>query len=574
MSLPDFEAYVNEICKDIKSRPKREEVMDELLGHLEDNYERNLAVGMTEEEARLNAIKKMGDGENLSYLLSQVHSRSPLKELSSVFFGLVAGYLLINFPFNGTVQYIFQLIGIIAVFSCLLRMRKMNGTMEKAFHFFNFSVLIRLLCYCLQLGRILPVAVEIGFAVTIFLTRGIFWFLLFTALYKVCKPHLIEGEKEPRLYLCGIYHILLYTFNSVLIILSEGEDVNFDSFVLGWLMLFMYVFSAYQLIRTRRILWNADSEYGILPADKRFKITCEAVIAMLFATVILFNYAASTQEPVKTELNIHDVSAEEQKEADRVREKMLSWDVQTQIVEDLPDSEILKYKDAEFVTWGAEGGSMGGSFFETGAQSDLWYYWFYIPDKEHEGSYEVRLLCYIESHYANSIKGLYRKGFYYVPWYKGVYPLNLDDELNGSFISIVTEENGKKYNAEPFFTYNIKDLEDGYPTDYPKGFEYHEEKGQRVYYATQIGVTNTDQSVSLYGASVRQRTFSPFQYYNTAGFIKTVMSAERITAKSGELYPFAYRLHAMNTGNLDDEIFDFENRQSYEYDGGYPKTYY
>lgn len=574
MSLPDFEAYVNEICKDIKSRPKREEVMDELLGHLEDNYERNLAVGMTEEEARLNAIKKMGDGENLSYLLSQVHSRSPLKELSSVFFGLVAGYLLINFPFNGTVQYIFQLIGIIAVFSCLLRMRKMNGTMEKAFHFFNFSVLIRLLCYCLQLGRILPVAVEIGFAVTIFLTRGIFWLLLFTALYKVCKPHLREGEKEPRLYLCGIYHILLYTFNSVLIILSEGEDVNFDSFVLGWLMLFMYVFSAYQLIRTRRILWNADSEYGILPADKRFKITCEAVIAMLFATVILFNYAASTQEPVKTELNIHNVSAEEQKEADRVREKMLSWDVQTQIVEDLPDSEILKYKDAEFVTWGAEGGSMGGSFFETGAQSDLWYYWFYIPDKEHEGSYEVRLLCYIESHYADSIKGLYRKGFYYVPWYKGVYPLNLDDELNGSFISIITEENGKKYNAEPFFTYNIKDLEDGYPTDYPKGFEYHEEKGQRVYYATQIGVTNTDQSVSLYGASVRQRTFSPFQYYNTAGFIKTVMSAERITAKSGELYPFAYRLHAMNTGNLDDEIFDFENRQSYEYDGGYPKTYY
>ena len=552
MSLPDFDfyQYVTEICKGIKSRPKREEVMDELLGHLEDNYERNLAVGMNEEEARLNAIVKMGDGANLSFLLSEVHSRSSLKEMSSVFFGLIAGYLLINFLFNGIVQDIFEFVGITIIFSSLLRMRKMNGTMEKAFHFFNFSVLIKLLYYCLRLGRILPVAVETGFAVAVFVTRGIFWYLLFTALYKVCKPHLSEGEKEPRLYFCGIYHILLNVFNSALIILAEGEDVNFDSFILGWLMIFMYIFSAYQLIRTRRILWNADSEYGILPADKSFKINYEAVIAVLFATVILFNYTASTQEPVKTELIIHDVSQEEQAEADKVRQKMLDWDVQPQVVEDLPDSEILKYKDAEFVTWGAEGGSMGGSQFETGAQSDLWYYWFYIPDKEYEGNYEVRLLCYIESHYADSVKSFYRKGFYYMPWGKGSFPLNLEDELNGSYISIVTEENGKKFNAEPFCTYNIKDREDGYPTDYPKGFEYHEEKGQRVYYSMQIGVTHpSENEISIYAATVRQRYFSAVTYNNSAEFIKTILTGETLHIPSdNDAFPYHYRLHHIKAG--------------------------
>ena len=64
--------------------------MEELTNHLEDNYERNLAVGMTEEEARQNAIDKMGDSDALSYRLSAVHSYSPLNAMSSAFFRLSA----------------------------------------------------------------------------------------------------------------------------------------------------------------------------------------------------------------------------------------------------------------------------------------------------------------------------------------------------------------------------------------------------------------------------------------------------------------------------------------------------
>ena len=559
----DFDGYVKEICKGIKSRPRREEVEEELLCHLEDNYERNLAVGMSEEEARLNAISKMGDSEALAYRLSAVNSYSPLKAMSATFFSLIAGYIMMNFFLNGIVQDIFQIVGITCVFSSLLRMRKMNGTMEKAFHFFNFSVLIRLLLYCLRLGRILPVPVETAIGVAILVTQGFFWFFLFTGLYKVCKPHIKEGKKEPHFYFCGIYHLLLSFFNSFLLILAEGEDTNFDAFILPWFMIFMYFFGTVQLIRTRNILWDADSEYGILPADRKFKITYECVVALCFATVILFNYVTSTQAPVKTELVIHDVSESEQKEADRVREKMLSWDVAPQIVEDLPDSEILNYKDAEFVTWGAEGGSMGGSHFETGAQSDLWYYWFFIPDKEYEGNYDVRLLCYIESHYADSVKNLYRKGFYYVPWGNGIVPFNV--KASKSYIGIITDEKGKKYNAEPFFIYNI---DDSY--DYPRVFEYHEEKEQRVYYATYMGISNLDSVVSMYGATVRQRWFSPFQYYNTAGFTETVMTSERITSYSGNYHPFAYHLHAITTGNFDDKNFDLNERKSIRYDGGYP----
>ena len=547
MSQPDFSEYVNNICKGIKSRPMREDIMEELTNHLEDNYERNLAVGMTEEEAKQNAIDKMGDSEALSYRLSAVHSYSPLNAMSSAFFSLIGGYICMNFFLKGPVKEILFILGIPIIFSALLRIRKLNGRTEKAFHFFNFSVIARLAIYCMRLGRILPVHFECGFVATIFVLQGFFWFYLFTGLHNFCQPYLTEDKKKPHLYFCGVYHLMLCFLNSFLVALSEGEEVNFDAYILPFFMIFMYFYSFVQLLRMRKILWDADGEYGILPADKRHFTVYTCVLAICVATVLVFNYASATQNPVKTELVIHDVSEAEQAEADKVRQKLLDWAVKQQIVEDLPDSEILQYKDAAFVTWGADGGSMGGATSTFGADSTVWYYWFFIPDKEYKGNYNVRLLCYIESQYADSVKSFYRKGFYYMPWGKGVFPLNLEDEYNGSYIGIVTEEKGKKYNAEPFFTYRLKDLEDGYPTVFPKGFDYREEKGQRVYYATQIGVANPEESTpSICCATVRMRWFSSFNYKTSADFIKTILKGETIHIPQDKYLPYYYRLHRIN----------------------------
>lgn len=561
----DFDSYVKEICKGIKSRPRREEVEEELLCHLEDNYERNLNIGMNEEQARLNAIAKMGNGEALAYRLSAVNSQSPLKSMSSAFFSLVAGYICMNFFIKGIVNDILLYFGAMFMFSALLRMRKMNRTMEKAFHFFNFYVLTMIAFYCMQLGRELHPYVKCGVTAFALVIQAIFWIFFFVGLDKFYDPYIKEGKKEPNFFWPMIYHVVINGFGIFLVILSEGEDFDgdFPDFILPWIIIFMYFYGTVQLIRMRNILWDADGEYGILPNDKRHIAVFASVFAVIIGAVIIFNYASSTMESVKTELVIHDVSEKEQKEADKIRQKMLKWDVDPQIVEDLPDSEILNYKDAEFVTWGAEGGSMGGGDFETGAQSDLWYYWFFIPDKEYEGNYDVRLLCYIESHYSSSIKGLYRKGFYYMRGNNGIIEFN--NKANKPYFGIISEEKGKKYNAEPFYIYKHND-----PMAYPKGFEYHEEKGQRVYYAINMGISDLNNMINIHGATVRQRWLSPFQYYNTAGFIETILEFDRITSYSGNYHPFAYHLHGITTGNFDDKVFDLNERQSIRYDGGYP----
>lgn len=570
MLQPDFSDYLENICRGIKSRPKREEIMEELLCHLEANYERNLAVGMSEDEAKKDAIGKMGDSEILSYRLAAVHSYSPLKEMSSAFITLMIAFVSMKFLLTSTVKEILFLCGIPIMLSPLIRMRKMNATIEKSFHFFNFFVISRFSLYCLGLGRILPFEIEGAVIAAESILQGLFWFLLFTGLHRFCEPYITEERKKPHLYLCGVYHLLMSLFSGFILILSEGEGVTVPSFVMPVFIAFMFFFVIVQLVRMRKILWDADGEYGILPADKKHFRIYAGVLVACAVTVLGFNYLSSTRESVKTELVIHDVTADEQKQADEIRQKMLEWDVDAQIVEDLPDSEVLNYKDAEFVTWGADGGSMGGSTPAFGADSTVWYYWFFIPDKENEGNYDVRLLCHIESNYADSVKGFYRKGFYYMPWENGIFPLNLEDKLNGSFISIVTDENGKKYNAEPFFTYNLADEN---ITTYPKGFEYREEKGQRVYYATQIGVTNFYDRVSLCAATIRQCWFVLFNYKNTADYIGTVMHGSTITVGSTKYHPYKYRLHEIITGNFDDNAFNTDERNSFEYDdGGYPMS--
>lgn len=569
MLQPDFSDYVNNICKNISSRQKREDVAEELFCHLEDNYERNLAVGMSEEEARQDAISKMGDSTTLAYRLANIHSYSPLTAMSSAFVALICGYILMNFIFlSGFVKDIIHSIGIIIVFSSLLRMRRVNGEVNKAFHLFNFYVLSRLFFYAVSLGQILPLWISSTSYILNALFSGLFYLFLFKGLDSLVKPHLTEESKKPKLIFCGVYQLLLCFFNGFMLVLSEGESITITAFILPIFMLFMFFYTIVQLVRVRRILWDADNEYNILPSDKKHLLTFVGVLFGCFALVLTFNYVSATRAPVKTELIIHDLSEKEQKEADKIREKMLSWDVHPQIVEDLPDSEILNYKDAEFVTWGADGGSMGGSQELTGATSDIYYYWFFIPDKRYEGSYDVRLLYYIESHYADSVKGIYRKGFYYAPWGKGIMPLNQEDILNGSYIGIITDENGKKYNAEPFFTHK---LTDDYITNYPKGFEYREEKGQRVYYATQIGVGNLDDTVGIFAATVRNRWFSSFGYNTTADFIETILQTNRITSPSGKYIPFYWRLHTVATGNFDYEKLDEYKDKAHEYEGYYPK---
>ena len=188
----------------------------------------------------------------------------------------------------------------------------------------------------------------------------------------------------------------------------------------------------------------------------------------------------------------------------------------------------------------------------SGVDSTVWFYCFFLYDKNSNSSYDVRLLCYIESDYSDKIKSFYRKGFYYAPW-DNILPLNTGEGLNDSFISIVTDEKGKKYNAEPFYTYN---LGDDYALEWPKGFEYKEEKGQRVYYAANISIQTFAENVTIHTDTLRKRSFLNFKYYTTADFAETILDYGNVISRGEGLFPYSWKEHPLfiwNADNMENE---------------------
>ena len=55
--------FLNSVCEQIKYKPIRNTIAEELKDHIEDKKEELIEMGQNEEEAEKNAVEQMGDAE-------------------------------------------------------------------------------------------------------------------------------------------------------------------------------------------------------------------------------------------------------------------------------------------------------------------------------------------------------------------------------------------------------------------------------------------------------------------------------------------------------------------------------
>jgi len=65
--------YIDNVCNQIRYKPIRKEIAEELTNHLEECKENYIQDGMKETEAELNAVKQMGDAEKIGKQLNKIH---------------------------------------------------------------------------------------------------------------------------------------------------------------------------------------------------------------------------------------------------------------------------------------------------------------------------------------------------------------------------------------------------------------------------------------------------------------------------------------------------------------------
>ena len=102
--------FLNSVCEQIKYKPIRNTIAEELKDHIEDKKEELIEMGQTEEEAEKNAVEQMGDAEIIGKELNKVHRpRLDWKLLIILvvllIFGFVISYIITENEHTEMMQY-------------------------------------------------------------------------------------------------------------------------------------------------------------------------------------------------------------------------------------------------------------------------------------------------------------------------------------------------------------------------------------------------------------------------------------------------------------------------------------
>lgn len=65
--------FLNNVCEQIKYKPIRNEISEELENHIKETKENYMQEGMNEEESEEKAIKQMGKAEEIGKKLNKIH---------------------------------------------------------------------------------------------------------------------------------------------------------------------------------------------------------------------------------------------------------------------------------------------------------------------------------------------------------------------------------------------------------------------------------------------------------------------------------------------------------------------
>lgn len=102
--------FLNSVCEQIKYKPIRNTIAEELKDHIEDKKEELIEMGQNEEETEKNAVEQMGDAEIIGKELNKVHRpRLDWKLLIILvvllIFGFVISYIITENEHTEMMQY-------------------------------------------------------------------------------------------------------------------------------------------------------------------------------------------------------------------------------------------------------------------------------------------------------------------------------------------------------------------------------------------------------------------------------------------------------------------------------------
>ena len=330
--LKILNTYIDNVCKGIRDRKTKTEIKDELLSHLMEIYERNIALGLSDEDAQKDAVAHMGNSEAVSKTFKQIYPVSSAEFFKNAGWTLAYPLLLI-FTYGLRAVDTLYLITFCLFFS-LYKIRKVNKIFNAAFITTIVNGIVQIVFFVLQ-NYIL---FEKGFALFIVLSYQI----MIVVIYALIILGIIQIKKklnEPKADFWLAYaSIPALIVSNTLAIGSKFlgfSDWEFPTLVLGFIINFLPAAVIYTTVR--------DIDNLGLRIPQKMHTKKKVIISFLILFIITLSlciYSVFVPYP-PVEYNTDDINTD----VTDIKNSLIELGLPENIINDLPESEILKYKD-------------------------------------------------------------------------------------------------------------------------------------------------------------------------------------------------------------------------------------
>ncbi len=468
MNFDLFDDYTEYITRRIMSSKKKAEVRDEYYSHLLEEYERYTYLGKSHVEAQACAVDAMGDKDILKEQFGELYSIIPFKYMKSSLNLIMWGMLLSSFQIDVGIDGFTQIVEFIGTALLIFGLLKIRKTDKKLNIAFFMTVGIQFIGIVgAHIGRTLiePTDFLVVFKLIYILLNVVMYAFLFTGISNLCLSLKGDGLKKPNLKLGYIFYCIM----ALLVVIAV---LGFYPILLA-ASVFLFL-SLWQLRNARNILANENEEFELktVIAVGEKAVYCVLIFAIA-VTPIISMLSVSGSQPKTEVYNPADTSYSAD-EVNNVKLEMLTLGMPENILNDLPDSEIMKYKGAVYLEK-----TKGQKWARS--NKNLWLnfssYIFFFPNGQ------ARSLLCADIDDRSVLR--YRNGLYLRHSREDWVAMSTGAE--DEFYLALSESAGKTYKSEIIAPYEAKI----YTFDSVEGFEFKFPKdsvNRRAYVSHQINI--------------------------------------------------------------------------------------
>lgn len=467
-----IDAYIKNVCKNVHSRHIEREIKDELFSHLMEHYERQIALGKSDEEAQKFAVSCMGDSESISKTFEKLYDGTE-KLVGNTIWSLFIGILWQTTRFIWRSSQMFYIgLGFAHQLISLNILKKINHKFNTAFIALCCNTIFMLSGYFAYDYF----SLSLEFKYFIFIISGILSCIEYTFVFLGIRDVEKENGNTEKSLISPVISIILMVISQALAVWIVFVDTAYAFLILlacGATGAFPI---AMLLGHSVDILENYKWDFIKLTKEER-RIRCIAIFLLLlliFAPFIVANRPAKTVDfvahNIETDINVTEI-----------RENLISLGLPENVANELPDSEILKYQNTEKIEIESDDNSWSTNLaYESFA--------FYLPKTELQPK-RVRVLLVISGF--ESLEGLDRHGLYIDSAFpESEFECDLE-AYDGTFMQILCDIDNETRQVVPFYQIDLNSSEH---TEEPIGCEYGYPKNSKNFriYAAQTVIPSAE----------------------------------------------------------------------------------